>query len=140
MRILCRTLFDCTYTGITGTFKASQLPFEDHAGQTINDYSEWNFSRNQQRNWETIMQMISLRAQPTVTSYPQQVDATWEFVFDVEVTGVYSANGDVNNYDSLLNECNGIPMITGLREALPTSAMLTAQGPDQNIWFETVNI
>lgn len=139
MKIMCRTLFDCTYTGVTGSFKISQIPFDDRSGNKITCQADWEFARNQQRNWETIMQMVSLRAQPTVVSYPKNNSNTWEFVFEVEVQGVYSATGDVNNYDSLLNECNGIPMIVGLKETQSLTSQLIAQGPDQNIWFETVN-
>ena len=85
------------------------------------------------------MQMISLRAQPTVVSYPKNTFNIWEFVFEVEVMGVYSATGNTDNYDTLLNECNEIPMIVGLNEIQPLASQLIASGPDQNIWFETVN-
>jgi hypothetical protein len=139
MKILCRTLFDCTHTGITGNFRINQLPFIDQSGKKIANHSDWNFSRNQQRNWETIMQMISLRAQPTIIEYPDVKDLAWEFVFEVESSGVYSSNGQLDDYGELLKECNGIPMITGLTEQLPLLPQLMANGIDQNIWFETVN-
>lgn len=85
------------------------------------------------------MQMISLRAQPTMSQYPQEQQGTWEFVFEVETPGVYSADGTVDNYDTLLNECHGIPMLTGLTEKSALLSHLTTQGQQQNIWFETVN-
>ena len=139
MKILCRTLFDCTYTGITGNFKVNQIPFNDASGKEITSQSDWEFSRNQQRNWETIMQMISLRAQPTVLTYPQKFNDSWEFSFEVESAGVYSVDGSADNYELLLNECNGIPMIIGLKETNPLLSQLISQGQQQNIWFETVN-
>jgi hypothetical protein len=139
MKILCRTLFDCTYTGVTGNFRVNQLPFEDQSGKSIVSYNDWNFARNQQRNWETIMQMISLRAQPTMSQYPEQQQDVWEFIFEVETPGVYSADGTVDNYDTLLNECHGIPMLTGLTEKSTLAPQLTARGQQQNIWFESVN-
>ena len=139
MKILCRTLFDCTRTGVTGNYKAGQLPFEDQAGQQITDYLSWINARNQQRNWETIMQVISLRAQPTVGEYPVALDLEWHFVFEVEVAGVYSGTGDVNDYTTLLRECDGVPMIVGLNETLGLDPKLISQGQQQNIWFETVN-
>jgi phosphohistidine swiveling domain-containing protein len=52
---------------------------------------------------------------------------------------VYSATGDVDNYEALLNECNGIPMIVGLNEIQPLSSQLITADQEQNIWFETVN-
>jgi len=63
MRILCRTLFDCSATGVTGHYRPSQVPFEDSAGNTIANQHDWMFARNQQRNWETLNQLISLRTQ-----------------------------------------------------------------------------
>ena len=95
MKIQCRTLFDCSYTGITGHFRPSIIPFEDQTGRLINDQQDWNRARNQQRNWETIVQMISLRTQPMNISNTSVVDDVWEFSFEIETPGVYSANGDI---------------------------------------------
>jgi hypothetical protein len=139
MQILCKTLFDCSYTGITGYFRPSQVPFVDQAGNTITTQDDWNRARNKQRNWETIMQMISLRAQPTMIKNPKQIDNYWQFVFAVETPGVYSTNGDLDNTDGLANECAGIPMITGLDEPAGLDPHLIITGPDQNIWFAAIN-
>lgn len=139
MKILCRTLFDCTRTGITGNFRVAQLPIKNALNHTIQDQEQWNFNRNQQRNWETLLQMISLRALPTVTRYPQKQDNTWCFEFEVETPGVYSSTGDVDSTDALLNECSGVPMIVGLTEQSGLEPKLITQGQMQNIWFETVN-
>jgi len=136
---MCRTLFDCTYTGVTGNFRINQLPFVDQSGKSITSQAEWNHARNQQRNWETIMQMISLRAQPTMVQDPALVDHAWEFVFEVETPGVYSANGTIDNYDTLLSECQGIPMIVGLTENSALQSQLSATVEPVNIWFKSVN-
>jgi hypothetical protein len=101
--------------------------------------ADWNRSRNQHRNWETIMQMISLRAQPTVVKEPKCVDQVWSFEFSVETPGVYSTNNDVDNLNGLLNECAGIPMVVGLDEADNIEPSLIIYGPKQNLWFETIN-
>lgn len=139
MNILCRTLFDCTCTGITGHFRSSQVPYADRTGRLINTIDDWNRSRNQHRNWETIMQMISLRAQPTIIQEPKCTDGVWQFEFSVETPGVYSTNNDADNLDSLLNECAGIPMVVGLDETGTIEPSLTINGPNQNLWFETIN-
>jgi len=139
MNIICRTLFDCTCTGVTGHFRSSQVPYTDRAGQLIHTIADWNRSRNQHRNWETIMQMISLRAQPTVVTEPKCTDGIWSFEFSVETPGVYSTNNDVDNLDGLLNECDGIPMVVGLDEADSIEPSLTISGTKQNLWFETIN-
>ena len=139
MNIICKTLFDCTCTGVTGHFRSSQVPYPDRTGRLIHTVADWNRARNQHRNWETIMQMISLRAQPTVIKEPECADGVWSFEFSVETPGVYSINADVTNLDGLLNECDGIPMIVGLDEADSIDPSLTVNGPKQNLWFETIN-
>ena len=85
------------------------------------------------------MQMISLRAQPTIVHEPECLDGVWQFEFSVETPGVYSTNNDVNNLDGLLNECAGIPMVVGLDESSPIEPSLITVGPRQNLWFETIN-
>ena len=139
MKIQARTLFDCSATGVTGSFRIGQIPFEDRAGQTVTDVSSWTRSRNQQRNWETLQQMISLRAQPTITQTPKAKDGAWYFEFEVETPGVYSSNNDLDNLDGLINECENIPMVTDLGEAKSLQPCLITQGPDQNLWFDTIN-
>lgn len=139
MKIQCRTLFDCSRTGVTGHFRLSQVPFQDQTGQTIRSEQDWQFARNQQRNWETIVQIISLRTQPMNLSNTTEQDKLWEFTFEVEAEGVYSINADVNNMDALLNECAGIPMVVNLTERPGVEPKIVTQGEHQNIWFETVN-
>lgn len=139
MKIQCRTLFDCSYSGVTGHYRVGSVPFQDHNGRDINSHQDWNYSRNQQRNFETIIQMISLRAQPDITRRPHQVENLWQFEFEIETPGVYSNNGDVNNLDGLLNECDGIPMVIGLGETTELESCLITKGENQNIWFTAIN-
>jgi len=139
MKIQGRTLFDCSPTGITGHFRSSQIPFEDRVGQVIRNIDDWNRARNQQRNWETLQQMISLRAQPYIIKSPQVRDNQWVFEFEVEAAGVYSTTADIDNLTGLLNECAGIPMIVNLNETEQLEPSLTINGPNQNLWFETIN-
>ena len=139
MKIQGRTLFDCSPTGITGNFRSSQIPFEDRVGQVIRNIEDWNRARNQQRNWETLQQMISLRAQPDIVQLPRAIDNQWVFEFEVETAGVYSVTGEVDNLTGLLNECAGIPMIVNLNETMQLEPSLITSGSNQNLWFETIN-
>lgn len=140
MKILCRTLFDCTRTGTTGHFRLAQLPLTDSTGKIITSIQDWNWSRNQQRNFETIMQMISLRAQPTVITDPMCKQGEWQFEFEVETEGVYSINGNANDITALAQECQGTPMILGLQETRTDLPYLSTQSHNQNIWFDVINI
>lgn len=85
------------------------------------------------------MQIVSLRAQPVAVSMTQVINNVWQFDFEVETSGVYSNTSDPNNLDVLLAECNGVPMVLGLNEKQNLNPKLISSGPDQNIWFETVN-
>jgi hypothetical protein len=137
MRIQCRTLFDCSHTGVTGHFRTSELPFEDLAGQTVADQTTWNHSRNQQRNWETLLQILGLRAQPMDLVMPVYRNQAWEFEFRIEAEGVYRV-GD-NSLAGLMQDCEGVPMVTGLTEAQGLGRTIVTQGDDQNIWFTLLN-
>ena len=139
MRIQCRTLFDCSYTGVTGSFRTSMIPFEDRAGQPIQDLAEWNRSRNQQRNWETLLQILGLRAQPMDLVMPVYRDGAWEFEFAIESEGVYTINNNADPLAGLLNDCNGVPMMVGLTEKAGIDRTIAVNGTDQNIWFTLLN-
>lgn len=133
MRVACHTLFDCTFTGTTGHFKASLVPFQDRSGQAITNQSDWNRSRNQQRNWETLLQIISLRTQPMDIVYPQPSNFVWIFEFKIETEGIYD-----KDFTELYRDCAGVPMInTNCSDIMP---MLSTSGSEQNIWFKLVNM
>ena len=72
MRFTCKTYFDINNTGVTGHFKASRVPFTDKSGQQITNEMSWNIARNQQRNWETLTQLISMRTQIAKMSAPKR--------------------------------------------------------------------
>lgn len=128
MRYSCQTLFDITATGVTGHYKpATQM-----------SSVEWNQARNQQRNWETLQQIISLRTQIFDLNKPVVQNGRWTFEFEVETAGVYGPATDPTQV--LRQDANGVPMIADLTgpESLPP--MLITSGTDQNIWFECLAI
>jgi hypothetical protein len=139
MKIICRTFFDCSATGVTGHFRPSQVPFEHRAGGVVQDQRSWNYARNQQRNWETLNQLISLRTQPLSVTSLGHNNGVWSFEFEVESGLVYSTSGLEDDIVGLVNECAGVPMITGLSETLTEESVLVTQGTDQNIWFDPIN-
>ena len=139
MKIHCRTYFDCSPTGVTGHYRVSSIPFKDFTGKNIENQSQWNYARNQQRNWETINQLISLRTQPNNIEPAKKQNNAWEFTFEVDDPFVYSITGESGNIGSLINESHGVPMITGLEETKNIDPVLKTSGPEQNIWFVVVN-
>ena len=134
MNIKCRTLFDCTPTGTTGNFRPSQIPYQDGGGVEIMNQAGWNRSRNQQRNWETLLQIMQLRSQIEIIEPAQRQSDGWYFVFAVDNDMVYG-----EDLSELHRDAQGVPMIMGLDELDIDQGVLQTSGPDQNIWFETIN-
>ena len=115
------------------------MPFEHRAGGVVRDQLTWTYARNQQRNWETLNQLISLRTQPLSVTSLGYSKGVWSFEFEVESGLVYSVSGQENDITVLVNECEGVPMIVGLNETQTQNSVLITQGPDQNIWFNPIN-
>lgn len=136
MKYVCKTLFDCSSTGVTGHFRIGQIPYQDRVGQQIRNVNDWNRSRNQQRNFETLLQIISLRSQPERISAPQRTDSMWSFSFEVEAESTFSLDGNADPFAALYKDCNGVPMIVGLDESQSIDPVLR---PTENIWFESLN-
>lgn len=122
------TDFDCRPTGVTGHFRTNVLPFVDRADQSITNFDSWNSSRNQQRNWETILQLIGLYTQPQSISDIRMQNGRWEFEFETEFDDVFRLNEDPVGL--LKQACRGVPIINYVQQQL--TALLQ---PDVNIWF-----
>ena len=133
MKVQCRTFFDITATGVTGNYKSSRIPFVDRAGNHVTGEPEWNRSRNQQRNWETLTQLMQLRSQIFNLSLPVTVDKYWQFEFEVEIDQLFLLDDD--EFGIVKQDCDGVPMITGLNEQHFLNTVLEVDGPQQNIWF-----
>jgi hypothetical protein len=138
IRIKCTTRFDITETGIRNRAFRSNMPFQDKTGRTIATQAEWQHARNQQANWETVNQVISLRTLPERISTPAVDSAAgiWSFEFDVVDPGSISYNSNPVGY--LIADCDGVPMITGLGESSNSTAFLSSQDSTANIWFDVV--
>jgi hypothetical protein len=120
------TLFDITNTNMVRNIKGCQ---------------DSMINRNKQRNWETILQLLSLRTQPIIVNEPKCFKAenvaiyglgdmyhgaqsVWYVEFSSEYVGVYGSDSI-----SLLNsECEFVPMISGLDETakFPQDCIITS--------------
>jgi hypothetical protein len=137
MRFSCKTLFDITATGVTGHYKSSRVPFKDLAGTDITNELTWNRSRNQQRNLETLTQLIGLRTQIAKLDRPDQTDKIWSFDFEVDASYVFGP--EENPTEMLLSDCNGVPMLVNLENKSELSPYLIVAGNAQNIWFNLLH-
>ena len=88
--------------------------------------------RNQQRNWETVVQCLSLRTQPTILQLPEvtiidnhglfdfgefynnQPQKMWSWLWTVEKAGIYDFTD--KPLGGLLQDLEQVPIITGLTE------------------------
>ena len=151
MRFVCQTLFDITATGITGHFKSTRIPHHDRAGQPIADQSDWNRSRNQQRNWETVLQCLGLRTQPMNILGPKMMEMfidehtfgemyyghqrVWCWTFNIESEGIWKEGTDP--LALLHKDFNEVPVIQGLDETarfiLP---IFYTNGAIKNVFFK----
>jgi hypothetical protein len=140
MRFACQTLFDITATGTTGHCKAVRMPYTDTAGQVIRDQTTWNCSRNQQRNWETLQQILSLRTQIMKITLPvtDQTGTRWMFEFETDTAGAFGPDDDATVI--LRQDAAGVPMLRELNNQPDLDPFLVTTGPGQNIWFAAVPI
>ena len=134
MRFICKTLFDITATGVTGHYKPARGSFYDRAKNRIDDEGSWNRSRNQQRNYETLMQLVSMRAQITQSTDPVRERGEWSFEFEVETP--YAFGPEENPTEMLLSDSAGVPMLVGLGNNKNLTPFLVVTGNEQNIWFD----
>jgi hypothetical protein len=130
------TLFDITATGVIR-----------HPKPTDHNYQSQLLKRNQQRNWETIQQVLAMRAQIYVEQPPQMLKTckqfprkifkntqAWSFQFAVEHIEIY---GD--NLQLLFDDCHGIPIILGLTErAAIAEPVIDCRSGYKNIHIESV--
>ena len=129
------SLVDITATGVT---------------RGDNDSQE----RNQQRNWETVLQCIGLRTQPQHVQEPTQANITditiaefgdfyageqtiWVWTWGIEGEGIYDLPG--KSLGGLLQDFEQVPIITGLTETarfmLP---IFYPYGTIKNIYFKQI--
>ena len=125
------TFFDCTATGVQNHRRSKNLSDED-----------WHYKRNQQRNFETIIQCLSLRCQPMNINGPYVFSNNdgqlyWKLKFETDKQDIFLK--DNNPVGILELDCNHVPMIVGLdeseRELFFTPYMIT-KGSSQNTFFQ----
>jgi len=127
------TQFDITNTDVMRPYKIALM--QNHP--TINTEADWNRARQQQKNYETLMQVLSLRAQPMPINKPTiKIKAKkkhWTFTFTVEHDSVYF-NG-IDELGLLKEDIEHVPMIVNLDESIKDEYLQV----DKNIHFKIEN-
>jgi hypothetical protein len=139
-------------------------PIQFFAGYTLVDITATgktrgndpdDVERNQQRNWETVVQCMGLRTQPQNIQYPMIIEVedlthydfgdmysgptkVWHWVWSTEQTGVYDLPN--NKLGGLQKDFEQVPVITYLTETarfmLP---IFYPYGTIKNIYFKQIH-
>jgi hypothetical protein len=144
-KIKCHCLFDITATGVTGHQRQIGYPFTTKKGQVITDQQQLTLARNQQRNWDTLLQLIGLRTQIFETSNPEIIKnnnifsnapdtaRVWSFNFEIEPQAQWLVDND--EFWVLKHDSEHTPMILGLNETVLLEPWITALGTNINIIY-----
>ena len=142
-RICCYTLFDITQTGVMNRSKPNDAAVVD-----------WLNKRNTQCNFDTILQVISLRYQPEVVKLPIRIEMQeadfekfgflyegedntsycWKFEFEVQHSSVFE-NGIIP-LGALYSDCDRVPMIPCPDQLVILPTFLDTSTELKNIHFE----
>jgi hypothetical protein len=147
LKIRCYTLFDITKTGITNR-RNTPIPVDEKI-------SLWEKQRNTQCNFDTIIQIISLRGLPEDITIPnkEEIQLTdterfgflltseepvtmWTFDFSILSESVFK--NDENELGYLFSDCDGVPMIQVGTEFNKLPTFLDISPELRNIYFEVV--
>ncbi|CAB4129667.1 hypothetical protein UFOVP116_75 [uncultured Caudovirales phage] len=126
----CYTLVDITNTGAI----------------RYNGSTAGQLKRDQQRNWETLVQSISLRAQPIFLQSPvvQTVNELGDYDFGSQITGpvriwsfVFGAeHRDIYSIERLMKELHQVPVTVNLTESICFSpAIFDTRSEFKNTYF-----
>ena len=146
--IRCHTLFDITNTGIQNR----KTPINLESDKAV----EWEHNRSRQSNFDTVVQVISLRTQPENISKPifdkvefkscqyfgflfeqEEAQNHWSFTFDVNYAGIY--NDGINELGLLYQDCEGVPMLKRGTEWDKLPNFLDTSPELRNIYFEVLS-
>ncbi len=131
-------------------------------GYTLVDITQTNVvshstskERNQQRNWETLIQVLGLRVQLITLSVPEVLgldvtnskfgssftglQSVWTFRFGTEQDGVFA--NIARPYGTLETDFVNVPIILGLNETAPIATpTFCVDGAGCNIYFEQLKL
>ena len=151
----CSCLFDVSATGVTTNTRMKGVPFTTTTGVVIKNTFELNFARNQQRNFDTLIQLFSMRTQVVWNSPVKMLENekasnwgfgkaykgnfnVWQFAFEIGSSDPWlkTSKTDFDYCYFLREDAEQIPMLLGLLETAKLEPLLVATGPETNVLFE----
>lgn len=121
------------------------------------DIEGWLNKRNTQCNFDTILQVISMRSQPEVVRFPTKIEMTedefnlfgflytpkedtvsycWKFEFEIQHSSVFDR--ETESLAALYNDCKGVPMILCPNQISGLPAFMDTTAELKNIYFEVM--
>jgi hypothetical protein len=147
-KIRCYTLFDIAQTNLVSRKPPIDLTDEQK--------KEWQTNRNSQLNFDTIIQVISLRSQPEeITGITKQNvnfkefdnfgflfedeedQPCWNFEFTISHAKVF--DDGISELGMLYSDCEGVPMIRTGREWKKLPDFLDTTPELKNIYFKVIS-
>jgi hypothetical protein len=149
-KLKCYTLFDITKTG--------NIHRKPPINGTPEQIKRWEKTRNTQTNFDTIIQVLSLRSQPEDITDPVQeiilfdtsldmfgflfdnedvATTCWSFIVSIPHNKVY--DDGINELGNLYKDCDGVPMIKVGSEWEKLPNFLDTTPELKNIHFEVIN-
>ena len=145
-KVECLCLFDITTTAINGHQRNIEYPYVSKTGTVVNNRQDLVRARNQQRNLDTVLQLIGMRTQvfeiansEITTDIPAEFlwagkdVRVWRFTFEVEPLSQWTIDND--DFWILKNDSERTPMLTGLTETAQLDPWLVTQGNNVNIIY-----
>jgi hypothetical protein len=147
--IRLHTLFDISESGTNKNYNARFLNLRDSQGVILSNSKLWEFSRNQQRNLDTVRQLLCLRQEVTYLSRPtlrsKQERHQHRFGKRFEFLDIWTIDFAYDNMDhdfmlrAIYDDFDGIPMITGLKETVTINpACSRTSGANRNVYFSKI--
>ncbi len=146
------TLVDITDNGIL----QKPFPFKTPGGEVVHDRQSLSLARNQNNNFNTMLQLLQIRGNITWENPPLRIDKTlgntgfgrfyegkhnsWHFQFFTEQMEIYGDNGDPTG--QLKDDFNLVPIINFCKETatFPTSTFITQDNNTINTYFSYTGI
>ena len=146
----CHTLVDITENG---PLKA-QFPFKTKSNEVIHDKQTLTVAKNQQSNFQTLLQILQLRGNVVWEHVPYRIHdnivnmrfgsdyegkhMVWNFMWQVEQQYVYYKEADT--YGQLKEDFDMIPIINFCKETatFPANAFITQDPRTINTYFSFV--
>jgi hypothetical protein len=135
----CYCLFDITATAVTGHQRNTEYPYISKSGIQIRNAQELAQARNQQRNLDTILQLVGMRTQIFEVTAPEVVTEhisefawagdtvkVWKFSFEIEPQSQWTVDND--EFWVLKNDSHSTPMLLGLTETAKMNPWIVTQG------------